>query len=80
MPDLLIQIEQIISELFNVEVATLSQESSTETVPGWDSMGQLLVVVELEQQFGLEISPEDGEGLTSVARIERFIKSSMVED
>ena len=76
MSDLIFQIKQILSGLFNVSVDSLSTESSTSTVAGWDSLGQLMVIVELEQEFGIQISPERGEELTSVARIEEFLKSS----
>ncbi len=74
MPDLVPQITGILSRLFNVGVETLSRESSTANVEGWDSLGQLMVIVELEQQFGIQISPEQGEDLTSVARIEQFLQ------
>ena len=73
MDDLIPQIKQILSALFNVSVDSLSMESSTANVAGWDSLGQLMVVIELEQQFGIQISPEQGEELISVARIERFL-------
>jgi acyl carrier protein len=33
-----------------------------------------MVIVELEQQFDIQIAPEQGEDLTSVARIEDFLK------
>jgi acyl carrier protein len=75
MSDLVLQIKQILSGLFNVSVESLSTESSTSNVAGWDSLGQLMVIVELEQQFGIQISPERGEELTSVARIEQFLAS-----
>jgi acyl carrier protein len=75
MPELVPQIKQILSELFNVKVETLSMNSSTDNVDGWDSLGQLMVIVELEQRFGVQVSPENGEDLTSVARIEEFLKS-----
>ena len=77
MSELADQIKQILSGLFNVGADTLSTSSSSENVEGWDSMGQLMVIVELEQQFGLQISPEEGEGLTSVVRIEQFLKARM---
>jgi acyl carrier protein len=76
MSDLVLQIKQILSGLFNVSVDSLSTESSTGTVAGWDSLGQLMVIVELEQEFGIQISPERGEELTSVGRIEEFLKSN----
>ena len=75
MSDLQPRIKEILSGLFNVGIGTLSSESSTANVEGWDSLGHLMVVVELEQQFGIQISPEQGEELTSVARIEEFLKS-----
>jgi acyl carrier protein len=75
MTELVPQIKQLLSELFNVKVDTLSMNSSTDNVDGWDSLGQLMVIVELEQRFGVQISPERGEDLTSVASIEEFLKA-----
>jgi acyl carrier protein len=77
MSDEVPKIKQILSGLFNVSVDTLSMESSTANVVGWDSLGQLLVVVELELQYGIQISPERGESLTSIARIEAFLNSCL---
>jgi acyl carrier protein len=77
MSDMVPQIKEILSGLFNVSVDSLSLESSTATVDGWDSLGQLMVILELEQQFGIQIPPERGEDLTSVARIEEFLKSQV---
>jgi acyl carrier protein len=77
MSDVVPQIKQILSDLFDVSVDKLSMESSTANVDGWDSLGQLLVVVELELQFDVQISPERGEGLTSIARIEEFLNACL---
>jgi acyl carrier protein len=74
MSDVVPQIKQVLSGLFNVSVDTLSIESSTDNVAGWNSLGHLMVVIELEQEFGIQISPERGEQLTSVARIAEFLK------
>ena len=76
MSDLVPQITQLLSELFNVDVSTLTAESSTADVEGWDSLGQLMVIVELEQRFGVQIPPERGESLTSVAKIRDFLLSA----
>ena len=73
MPDLVPQITQILSALFNVSIDTLSIDSSIANVEGWDSIGQLMVIVELEQQFGIQISPESAETLISVAKIQEFL-------
>ncbi len=77
MADLVPQIKQMLSALFNVDADALLSESSTETVDGWDSLGQLMVIVELEQRFNIQISPEQGEELTSIGKIESFLKSHL---
>jgi acyl carrier protein len=77
MSDLIPQIKQILSGLFNVSIDTLSEESSAADIDAWDSLGQLMVIVELEQQFGVQISPERGEELTSIAKIAEFLRSQV---
>jgi acyl carrier protein len=77
MSDLVPQIKEILSGLFNVSVDSLSMDSSTANVDGWDSLGQLMVIVELEQRLGIQISPECGEELTSITRIEEFLRSQV---
>ena len=75
MSEITERVLQLISALFNVDVASLSIESSNISVPGWDSMGQLMLVLELEQQFGVHIPPDVGEKLHSVAEIVRLLEN-----
>jgi acyl carrier protein len=67
------RIKQIIEDLFNIDDTTLNADSSALTVPEWDSMGQLMLVLELEQQFNIHISPEESEKLTSIAAIAELV-------
>jgi len=76
MDDKLERVKQIIATLFNVDEATLTIDSSTANVPEWDSMGQLMLVLELEQQFEIEIAPEKAEKLTSISAIIKLIESA----
>jgi len=70
------RIKQIVSALFNVDESTLTEESSTATVAEWDSMGQLMLVLELEQQFDIQIDPEQSDKLTSIAAIAELVGSA----
>jgi len=76
MSEKLERVKQIISTLFNVDVESLNVESSPTDVSAWDSMGQLMLVLELEQQFDIQIPPERAEKLTSVAAIVEFLEES----
>jgi acyl carrier protein len=75
MDDTLSQTKLIIATLFNVDEESLSPESSPATVPGWDSMGQLMLVLELEQVFDIQIAPEQAERLGSIAAIVELVKA-----
>lgn len=71
-----VRVKQVIATLFNVDEASLTPASSTEDIAGWDSMGQLMLILELEQQFEIEIPPERAEKLTSISAIISFLELS----
>jgi acyl carrier protein len=76
MTEHLERVKQIISTLFNIDEAGLAPDSSADDVLGWDSMGQLMLILELEQQFAIEIPPERGAQLTTIAKIVSFLDES----
>ena len=59
-------IRQTVAEVFLVEVQQVSAESSPESIPAWDSMGHLNLVLTLEQKFGVKFDPDQIPQLTSV--------------
>lgn len=68
--------EQIVEILKNVlEDGNVNEETTQENCPNWDSMHHLMVAVEIESQFGVELLPEDIEMMKSVRDIERILKS-----
>lgn len=75
MSENLDRVKQIVSTLFNVDDSSLTATSSPEDIPAWDSMGQLMLILELEQQFDIQIPPERGEKLTSISRIVDYLES-----
>jgi|HubBroStandDraft_1064217.scaffolds.fasta_scaffold341286_2 acyl carrier protein len=70
------RVKQIISMLFNIDEASLAAESSGDDVPAWDSMGQLMLILELEQQFDIQIPPERAAQLTSISKIASYLEES----
>jgi acyl carrier protein len=76
MPENLDRVKQIVATLFNVDEGSLTVASSPQDIPGWDSMGQLMLILELEQQFEIQIPPERAEKLTSIAQIVDYVEES----
>ncbi len=43
-----------VAGIFNVDPASISEKSSPDTVPGWDSLAMVNLVAELEQVFDVQ--------------------------
>lgn len=63
------RVREIVSTIFEVALEDVTAESSPDTIERWDSLGRLVLLVELEQEFGVQLPPEQAERLTSVAGI-----------
>lgn len=70
------RVKHVVATLFNVDEASLTPASSTEDISAWDSMGQLMLILELEQEFEIQIPPERAEKLTNISAIISFLEQS----
>lgn len=61
------------------DARALTEMSSIHTVTNWDSLGHVRMVLALEQDFGVSIPNEEAVRLTSVKRIQDYLKSLRVE-
>jgi len=59
-----------IARVLNVDAASLTRESSSATVPGWDSLRQMMLLIELEDTFKVKLPFEAFATATSVGKIE----------
>jgi acyl carrier protein len=79
--DLLTQrICELAATVFDLPLEAVTVDSSTETVEQWDSLGRLVLVLELEQVFGVSLPPEVAQDLTSVRAITAALKGLGVID
>jgi acyl carrier protein len=72
-PETLERIRGIVSTLFSIGIDKITPSSSPRTISAWDSMGQLTLVLELEQEFGLRITPDLAERMVSVGAVADMI-------
>ncbi len=66
---------QALADGLNTDTATLNDDSSPDTTPGWDSMAMVGVVAELERVFGVQFDILEIADFRSVA----IIKSILIE-
>lgn len=63
------RIIEIIASVLEVSAAEINIESDSNSVESWDSMKQLFMVSELEQEFNIEFDTEEMEKMKSVRSI-----------
>jgi acyl carrier protein len=72
------RVREIIATIFDIPLDEVTVASSPDTVEHWDSLGRLLLAIELEQEFGVVVPPEDCERLTSVGAIAMWLSENTV--
>ena len=56
----------IAADVFQVDMSRITPASTPDSIETWDSLNHLSFVVALEQEFGVQISPEEIEQLLSL--------------
>jgi acyl carrier protein len=71
--DLLSRLGQILADIFNVSTDNIKLDSSPDTIENWDSVNHVAMVIALEQEFGVEVAPEEIEQLFTVEMIWKML-------
>lgn len=68
-----------IAAVLGVADEDLTDDSSPETVSSWDSLNHLNLILALEGEFGIELTPDDAMEMTSIANIRALLRRYSVE-
>ncbi len=75
------KLEDIIKEtLFLAEDAEISDEDGPGTMDEWDSMGHVNVIGAVEEEFQVEIGPEEILNIQSVSDIKKLLKEKGIKE
>jgi acyl carrier protein len=72
------RLQQIFREAFENDKLTLSDGLSPETLPEWDSLAHVKLMMGCEEEFGVKFSIEETVESTSVARLKQVLTSKGV--
>lgn len=75
MSDVLDRVKSIVVERLGVDEEEVTMEASFKDDLGADSLDVVELVMELEDEFELEISDEDAEKITTVGEVVEYIQS-----
>lgn len=62
-----------VSSILNIKPEAVTLETSQENTPSWDSLAQLRLILEVEQNLGIRFQMQDITRLNSVAALSETI-------
>lgn len=65
---------ETLAAILAIPPETLSEESSPDTVGSWDSVNHLNVVMGIESEYEISLSPEDALAMRSVRAIRALLE------
>lgn len=66
---------QMLAECFGESVADLAPQRVREDIEGWDSMGALMLMAELDERCDLQLDAEQSRRLLSVGDVLDYLRS-----
>jgi acyl carrier protein len=76
-PDIMSQIREIAGDIFGVDQVVITEKSSTESLPGWDSLQHINFILALEDKFKVSFSPEEIEAVRSIRDAARILDKKL---
>jgi len=70
------QVRRVAADLFQVPLDRILLESSPETLEQWDSVQHLNLVLAIENEFDLQLEPEQIDNMKSIGQIVSLIEAS----
>ena len=65
---------QMLADCFETEVGDLTPETPRDSLPGWDSMGALTLMAELDERFGLELTADQSRQMQKIGDVIVFLR------
>ena len=69
MSDVAPRVRRIVAAVLGVGEGAIDDQSSPDTVPAWDSMHHLQLVLAIEEEFGVQFDVEEIEAMQRVGAI-----------
>lgn len=75
---ILSRVRNLVATIFEIPLDQVTPQTSYKEVAKWDSMGHLMLILEIEQEFGILLDPDQTERMTSVRNIVAILERSQV--
>ena len=73
------RIKHVIAKTFDIPLSDVGDDAELNTTPNWDSLGHMLLMLELEAEFGISIATEDMTNLLSLDLLEEYLQDDSMQ-
>ena len=74
------RVERVFAEVLTVPVESISDASSPDSVPSWDSTAAIDLTLALEDEFGVRFSTKEITAMRSIALVKKVLLSKGMTD
>ena len=71
------KLKQVISNVLGVPIDKINDNSSPDSIDKWDSLSHLNLVMAIEAEFGVTLTPEDAMDMLSVKLIRMILVDAL---
>ena len=68
---------EIISKILDIPIDNINDDSSPDTIEAWDSLTHLNLIMAIEFEFKIKLSPEDSMDMLSVRLIKIILEPDL---
>ena len=72
------ELRTLAADIFEVEPDELAEDSSPETVGSWDSVQHLSLILAIEEQYGIQLDPEEIGGAATLGELATIVEEAQV--
>lgn len=71
------KLKEVISNVLGVSIDEINDNSSPDSIDKWDSLSHLNLVMAIEAEFDVELTPEDSMDMLSVKLIRMILSDTL---
>ncbi|MBB3102555.1 acyl carrier protein [Azomonas macrocytogenes] len=75
--EILTALTQVFRDVFDDDAILLTEETTAEDVDGWDSQAHILLIVSVEERFGIKFRTAELESLHNVGHFVQLINAKL---
>ncbi len=67
------KLKEIFSDTFDIEENSVADDTSRDTLEGWDSLNHLRLVTAIEQEFGISLTMDEINSMSNFVQVQEYV-------